>query len=298
MPKLYHLISVFMSLCSEWTDQRQLLLDSRANFRASNRGRAVPLPDHLAEPFPKFARWLYNHVRVLKEEGFPISSELECLSCMPSEHVTSYDAMWAFGAHLVTSQETGTDYVTFDSGIAAIPPDQDSSSIDVGILRDIILVCYGEISCVLLEGSWIKSRDQGRAVIKRDQYGFWTVLFNARDAENQNPYVYPASITQVFFMDDSRSPEWKVVLRHDPRARRIVTDREQVEFSAPGTCASNARPGSTAEVGEEDLRRDVQDEEVPIDQYNTVAAQMEDASDERHLDDTQFEDEFEIVYVE
>lgn len=118
----------------------------------------------------------------------------------------------------MTNQESGNSYVTFDCGIAAIPPEPGASSIDVGILRDIILVSYGDLNCVLLEGSWIKSRDQGRAVIKRDQYGFWSVLFHARDSQNLNPYVYPASISQVFFMEDSKNPNWRVVIRHDPRA--------------------------------------------------------------------------------
>ena len=206
--------------------------------------------------------------------------------------------MWAFGAHLVTNEETGPGYVTFDSGIAAVSTDQASSPIDIGILRDIILVCYGDLSCVLLEGSWIKPRDQGRAVIKRDTYGFWTVLFNARDTQNENPYVYPSTISQVFFMADSRHPDWKVVLKHDPRARRIVSDNEAAEFGAPGTVSNHGRRGPGTDMGEEEPYRYARDEEIPVDQYNTVAAMIEDALDERHLDDTQYEDEVEIAYVE
>ena len=137
-------------------------------YRALARGRSGPFPEHLAKPFPKFVRWLYNHIQILKDEGFPVSAELDCLSCIPSKHVMSYNAMWAYGAHLVTNHEIGNNYVTFDSGIASIPLDQNVSSIDVDILRDIILVSYGELNCVQLEGSWIKSRDQGRSVIKRD----------------------------------------------------------------------------------------------------------------------------------
>lgn len=210
-------------------------------YRATPRGRSGPYPDELSAPYPQFARWLYSHVRELKEEGFPVSTELECLSCMPSEHVMSYKAMWAYGAHFVSSKETSAGYVTFDSGIAFIPPDDSASSIDVGIIRDIILVNYGDVSCVLLEGSWIKSRDQGRSVIKRDQYGFWTVLYNARDAPNENPYVYPAAISQVFFMEDPRNPEWRVVIKHEPRTRRIIGDREVTQFSAAGTSAPDHR---------------------------------------------------------
>lgn len=283
---------------SEWTSQRQRFKNSRAVYRASARGRSGPFPEHLSEPFPKFGRWIYNHVRMLKDEGFPVSNELACLSCMPSEHVMSYQAMWAYGAHLVSSPETGAGYVTFDCGIASIPPEHSSSSIDVGIIRDIILVCYGDLSCVLLEGSWIKSHDQGRAVIKRDQFGFWTMLYHAREAPNKNPYVYPASISQVFFMEDPRNPQWKVVIRHDPRARRVIGDREELEFGATGTDGSNAFDDDTDDHREQEHTRDNNNDEVASDLYNTVAAQIEDALDVRHLDDTQYEDEFELAYVE
>lgn len=47
-----------------------------------------------------------------------------------------------------------------------------------------------------------------------------------------------------------------------------------------------------------DQGRDIIIEEVPYELYNTVAAQIEDELDDRHLDDTQYEDEFELQYVE
>ena len=193
--------------CSKWTTQQQDFKNARALYRASAHGRSGSFLEHLAQPFPKFACWLYNHFRILKDEKFPMSSGLECLSCRSSENVTNYNAMWAYGAHLVATKENCSGYVTFDSGMASIPPEHDSSLFNVGMIRDIILVSSGKLSCVFLEGSWIKSRDQGWAVFKRDQQGFWIFLFHATDAPNLNPYVYPVSVLQVLFMEDSKNPD-------------------------------------------------------------------------------------------
>ena len=285
--------------CSEWQAQRQVFKDARARYRSTLRGRAGPFPPHLVDPFPKFGTWLNNHVRMLRDEGFPISTELESLHCLPSEFVTSYQAMWAYGAHYVCTSECGPGYVSFDSGIAAIPPDSEDRTIDVGILRDIIRVSYGDVNCALMQGSWIKSRDQGRSVIRKDRYGFWTVLYNVRDSENSNPFVYPASVSQVFFMEDSLLPDWRVVLKHDVRSRRVVGDTDVVEFGASGS--GDARGNASTDVTETqeaDSTEYMRPVEVPIEQYVNVAAEEEDPLDERHLDDTQFEDEVELQYVE
>ena len=290
----------FWCCVSEWQEQRQAFKNSRARYRFTVRGRSGPFPDHLLVPFPKFSAWINNHVRILREEGFPVSSELESLHCMPSEYVTSYQAMWAYGAHYVVTNEQGPGYVSFDSGIAAIPPDSDTDHIDVGILRDILLISYGEINCVVLEGSWIKSTDEGRRVIKKDQYGFWTVLYRCRDASSKNPYVYPAAVSQVFFMDDILHPEWKVVLHNDIRSRRVIGETEEIEFAASGSTRAQAEddPSSPRHFEANPTATDSGDEQIAGEDILNLAAQEEDVLDDRHLDDTQFVDEVEIQYVE
>ena len=143
--------------------------------------------------------------------------------------------MWAYGCHFTCSSESGPSLVAFDCGIAAVPPSETSTEIDVGILKNIILVTYLGLNCVVMEGSWIKSRDQGRRVIKKDPYGFWMVQYSCREVRaKDNPYVYPASVSQVFFIDDSCDPGWKVVLRHDPRSKRIEGDRVVQIFGSAG----------------------------------------------------------------
>ena len=154
---------------------------------------------------------------MLRSEGFPVGPELLELHCPPSHVAFSFKAMWAYGCHFRCDPETRDSHVTFDSGIASVS--SDSSTLDVGILKDILLISYGKLNCVVMQGEWIKSTEQGRAAIRKDRYGFWSVLFNARERGPQvNPFVFPSTVSQVYFMKDGVNEGWNVVLRHDPRS--------------------------------------------------------------------------------
>ena len=140
-------------------------------------------------------------MRLLKEDNFLVSSELESLHCLHLEHVLSFSAMWAYGAHYSTNNEITLNTIAFDSGIVAIPPSPTYTNINVGILKSIILVTYLNFNVVLMEGTWIKSSSEGRCVIKKDSYGFWTVQYLYRAVrEKDNPYVYLCNVSQVFFI--------------------------------------------------------------------------------------------------
>ena len=210
--------------------------------------------------------------------------------------------MWAYGAHFTCSSENRPCTVSFDSRIAAIPPSATCTEIDVGILKNIILVSYGAVNPVVMEGSWIKTRDQGRRVVRKDQYGFWLVHYNCREApDNHNPYVFPASVSQVFFVADGADPAWKVVLRHDPRSRRIQGEREVHVFGAAGSSRPTLSTRSASLAGGSrngNQQHDLDAEEVPLERFNARIQEEEDVDDQGHLEDTQFEDEFEIQYVE
>lgn len=39
-------------------------------------------------------------------------------------------------------------------------------------------------------------------------------------------------MVQVFFMEDRLDPQWKVVIRHDPRSRRRIDEEEYLVFGA------------------------------------------------------------------
>lgn len=260
----------------------------------------IQYPPDLASPFPEFSTWLNAHVRDLKAADFPVSSELEALHCPPSQHAWSFAAMWAYGSHFSCNLETRPSTVSFDSGIAEIPPSSTCTQIDVGILRDIILVSYGTLTPVLMEGSWIKSRDQGRRVVRKDSYGFWMVQYSCREApESDNPYVYPSNVSQVFFVTDAADPAWKVVLRHDPRSKRIQGDREVHFFGAAGSTRPTLSTRSSGHIGSTSGQSNLSDaEEVPLERFNAFLREEGRADDEAHLDDTQFVDEVDIQYVE
>lgn len=131
-------------------------------------------------------------------------------------------------------------------------------------------------------------------MIKKDSCGFRTVKYNSRDSSTANPYVYPASVTHVFFMDDNSNPEWKIVLRHDVRSRRIVGETDVTEFRAPGS--ANHLVGGIS-CSDYPTVQGIEDE-VQLEQYLNLAAEEEDVLDEAHLDNTQFVDEVKLEYQE
>ena len=283
-------------------NQYKLRRQAFSNSTRRARGTAIQYPPDLASAFPKFPAWLNSHVRELKTADFPISPQLESLHCPPSQHVLTFNAMWAYGCHYTCNSETQPSTVAFDSGIAAIPPSPTCLEIDVGILRNIILVTYGGVTCVVMEGSWIKTRDQGRRVIRKDPYGFWLVQFSCREpSQKENPYVFPENVSQVFFVSDAADPAWKVVLRHDPRSKRIQGEREIHVFGAPGSTRPtlSSRSGPALNAGSSRTSNiDNVEEEVPWEQFNAFVRDEEQADDEGHFEDTQFEDEVGIQYVE
>jgi hypothetical protein len=200
-------------------------------------GRAVIYQPELQGPFPKFSTWLYSHVQRLRHENFPTPTEVVNLSCGPDPIAWSLHSMWAYGAHYrCDSEEGGPSHVTFDSGIAHIMEETLCSQIDVAILRSILLVSFGSFSCVVLEGSWISGKHEGKDNVRKDCHGFWTVGYSNRDNnESQIPFVFPEKICQVSFMDDSEDPNLKVVLQHEPRERRTMEDKDLPFYGAPGS---------------------------------------------------------------
>lgn len=178
--------------------------DARAQHPAAERrGRSGPIrfhyPEHLATPFPTFSTWLYHHVRTQRNENqFPISRELLWMSCRPREHALSYSGMWAYGSHFRCDDESGPAHVTYDSGVASLSSTNSNTVVDVGVLKSIILVTYGGTNVCLMKCSWIAATEEGRRTIRKDNSGFWTVKFDARDnAGRHNPYVFPSAVSQV-----------------------------------------------------------------------------------------------------
>ena len=275
-----------------------------ASFRReSRRSRQGPLQyrytDHLAGSFPAFATWLNVRVRTLRREQFPLADELIELHCPPSNLVMSYRRMWAFGCHY-RCLDCGTNpYVSVDHGIAAIT--EDASTLDVGILKDILLVTYGKLSCVVMRGTWMKSTDQWRASVKKDRMGFWSVLYEARAADSRhNPFVFPSQVSQVYFMDDELNPAWKVVLHHEPRARRVTQDKEFPDIETAGE--QFPPPEGTVQHDEGSSSTWNNDEPaaviVPGVNVPSSAVQGTVEEEDQFLDDADYEEEMELQYME
>ena len=287
-----------------WEEESRNWKSERERFRRQFRdGRQGPVhyryPAHLAGQFPSFSKWLNERVRILRQEQFPLSNELLELHCPPSHMVMSFRGMWAHGCHYRCIRRGDNPYVSFDYGIAAVT--EDSSTLDVGLLKDILLVTYGKLSCVVMRGEWMKSTEQGRAIVRKDRLGFWSVLYDARTTNNDhNPFVFPSRVSQVYFMNDELSPDWKVVLHHEPQARRVTQEKEFADIDSAGEQfpppigSGNAFEGSCSNSNHSDSA-------PVILRANTVPALAPEATldeEEAFLDDADYEEELELQYVE
>ena len=239
------------------------------------------------------------HIRTLRLEGFPMSPELCELQCTPNHVVLSFKAMWATGCHFRCNPETVDSHVTFDSGIASVT--EDASKLDVGILKEILLITYGKLNCVVMRGDWIKSTDQRRAAIRKDRLRFWSVLYNARDrGANVNPFVFPGAVSQVYFIEDGLDSNWKIVVRHDPRSRRVTQEKESFDFESAGTTyplPTIDSPDDEATITKES-HVPTEDVMVDADVVRTLVEQCGTSEDDTFLDDADYEDKFELQYVE
>lgn len=105
--------------------------------------------------------------------------------------------------------------MTYDSGVASLSYANLNSVIDVGVLKEIILVTYGGANISLMKCSWIAPMEEGRKTVLKDSSGFWKVKFNARqDMRRNNPYVFPSAVSQV----QTRNDEKIEILKVDSRS--------------------------------------------------------------------------------
>jgi hypothetical protein len=116
--------------------------------------------------------------------------------------------MWAYGNHYRVEGEIGDCHMTYDSGIACIFIQGSRSSVRdrnvittnlyyVGILKEILVVSYATMKCILFHASWIPSNLHGVQTIQQDQYGFWLVNYVRRLPKHSQLYVFPSTISQV-----------------------------------------------------------------------------------------------------
>lgn len=100
--------------------------------------------------------------------------------------------MWAYGCHYRCNEELGPTHVTYDSKVASLSSLNANTVVDVGVLKSILLVTYAGTSMCVMKCNWIAPMVDGRRTIRKDNKGFWTVKFDARqDKTPYNSYVFP-----------------------------------------------------------------------------------------------------------
>ncbi len=133
---------------------------------------ARAFPAHLAMDIPPFGEWLHEYVRRALDCNEPLNEDIICLSQPPSRIVKSYASMWAYGNHYQVEGEIGDCHMTYDNGIACIFIQGSRSSARdrnvittnlyyVGILKEILVVSYATIKCILFHACWIPSNPHG-----------------------------------------------------------------------------------------------------------------------------------------
>lgn len=75
--------------------------------------------------------------------------------------------------------------------------------------------------------SWVHANYRGpQATVKKDKWGFTIANFNRMIDFGKDSFALPVHVQQVFFSDCLEAQGWKVVIRIDPRGRRIVASTE------------------------------------------------------------------------
>ena len=193
----------------------------------------IEYPPELAE-VPQYVEWLQNRIRKDMAEGCNVDDMAVVLAFPPYSNILTFRSCTAFGYHYRAAEsDTAEGFRTYDCGIALTCTQAcrssraDGNVVEatlsyVGILREILQLMYQQTPVILFRGSWVPPNEHGNATLKRDRYGFWMANFRRRHRANQQPYVFPAQVKQVFFMDDPVEDGWKVVLQSNCRSARVM----------------------------------------------------------------------------
>lgn len=175
-----------------------------------------------------------------------LDSMLIDLATGPKHRATSYSGLWVNGYHFRTRDED-LSKVTQDSGITACFTTWSRSSVrdrnpistnlrNFGWICKILEIEYGFNSVILLYGKWVKPNIVGKhASMRMDNNGFClidvTKTLRQTSMEDQ-PFVMPEHVQQVFYVQDPMATNWNVVLHHYARGTRDGKDENNVmDFS-------------------------------------------------------------------
>jgi hypothetical protein len=116
--------------------------------------------------------------------------------------------MTSFDCHYrVDVEESAIQHVTFDSGVAelravagGVRASQYVAGVDlvrVGVLKDIMVLSYENLSVVLMVVSWVAKHTCEQPRLSRDAHGFWLANMAAEPRDVTAPYMLPALASQV-----------------------------------------------------------------------------------------------------
>ena len=217
-------------------------MSARLRWRSQHAGRrgsrAPNFPPELPE-YPNFPHWFCGQVQCEMDEGIVVDDVLQAASKFPSTRVKKYRSMFSQGYHFRV-QSAESHLKTCDSGLAGTFLRSCRAGVGdrnpvvapieyVGKLDEIIEVDYGAFKQVVLVASWVQANYRGaNATVKKDRWGFTVANFNRMIDFGRDSFALPGHVQQVYFSDCIESPGWKVVIRTEPRGKRVVSGENDV----------------------------------------------------------------------
>jgi hypothetical protein len=245
----------------------------------------VQYPEEL-RPLPAYEKWIISTIFDAINDGEKIDKEIIQLSIPPTLKATTYRSIFAYGNHIhVKSAET--HLVTMDSRVAAVfrttcrssVNDKNPVNVDVeyvGYVEEIMELNYGTTCVIVLLCHWVRANYRGvGATMECDEYGFTLVNFNHMLPISEDSFAFPIHIQHVFFSNDPGNNDgWKVVIKNEPRNRRVQCAKDKMAevpcltLGNDENCAGLANPTlgpcdveSDDSANEDDARQDINEDE-------------------------------------
>jgi len=151
----------------------------------------------------------------LKREGNINNESLFHLACGPDSRIFRYTSYLVNGWRFNVKDRDM--YLKSQNSGVLVKGDENAGNLDYfGILTDIIELIYsGGNNVILFKCDWWDVYSKGRGY-KEDKYGF--ILINSkRKLKTNEPYVLASQVQQVYYVKDTKDPNWLVVVKTKPR---------------------------------------------------------------------------------
>jgi hypothetical protein len=209
----------------------------RKQFRRCNRNKRTSYPSSMvAEPFNV---WFPAAVQSDIIGGIEVQDDTKALLLPPSAVAKSYCSMYAYGNH-IRVRAAESDLTTCDSGVAttfsqscrASTSDRNQTKANleyIGWIDEIIAVDYGQFELLVLYYTWVHANKAGaQATMKQDEYGFTLINSDRTIPYSADSFAFPLHVQQIFFVEDTNNPSWKIVLHKEARGARIASKADGI----------------------------------------------------------------------